>query len=858
MGANMTDTSTTQFKFSQKDLTPQNIKKIEEFCRANNLTLELKGNQYIVSGKTGDAFDKARKKIQTDTANFRKTNRAMGGSSVPEDGPQSTSQKKKTIGKKQKATDKTTPAKKKATGKTTVRSEVATHPESGKVTPSSKPTTVSTLTQNSAGKVNVAQATPSTTMRTTKQQTPAATRTPATPKPNNTYHPQTWGGAKINEPIPEPGSMYTPAGTNYDGRTTPLKKAKALQKADQATEMAQKVEAARLNNIAETVRVNGDPLDDIQANRSMRRPNNGHRSSIIYDPSTKVANYDGRTMPLKEAQALQKADQAAEMAQKVEATQRLEAAQAAQRETTVTNGAKQAEKATSATKTLRASSAMTDTEYANFIMNNGQSPFQRAASKTFQAAGKGARIAGRVAKGSAPFIMAMAAVDPDGTAEFLDDVTHFRIGKIATETVDGVVQIASHPIDTVTEIGTAIADHYEGTDGFWDGFGRTIIDPLVNIGNVEFALVGSISNSAQASINWVMNACGSNTELVREGTSIHDFQKDPFEFFSNVFTPARRDRTTGLRSDDDFNTLIFRGDTNAFAAYLNTGVNVNTRIAGEYDGGSHHYQTAFAFAIAEDQFDIAKMLFDRQETNINAINEFTGDTPLINAIRYTALNEYESEYYTGKPDMSNATEAARAKYLQANALILGMINDNRIDLNATNHCGQSAFLFAAECGNLGAIQALVAKNADIHHTNIWGQNALHVACCNQLMTAELLNLGIDANAKDRDGNTPLMTALEKNEENGGRNDIAVCLLISYMNEDGLKALRGSEKHSQLLNEWLERYPDVKAVIAEMKDEHPLNQDATFTRESTLQITLSNAQEHQDSDVVQIRGENERN
>ena len=852
MGANMTDTSTTQFKFSQKDLTPQNIKKIEEFCRANNLTLELKGNQYIVSGKAGDAFDKARKKIQTDTANFRKTNRAMGGSSVPEDVPQSTSQKKKTIGKKQKATDKTTPAKKKATGKTTAHSEVATHPESGKVTPSSKPTTVSTLTQNSAGKVNVAQATPSTTTRTTKQQTPAATRTSATPKPNNTYHPQTWGGAKINEPIPEPGSMYTPAGTNYDGRTTPLKKAKALQKADQAAEMAQKVEAARLNNIAETVRVNGDPLDDIQANRSMRRPNNGHRSSIIYNPSTKVANYDGRTMPLKEAQALQKADQAAEMAQKVEATQRLEAAQAAQRETTVANGAKQAEKATSATKTLRASSAMTDTEYANFIMNNGQSPFQRAASKTFQAAGKGARIAGRVAKGSAPFIMAMAAVDPDGTAEFLDDVTHFRIGKIATETVDGVVQIASHPIDTVMEIGTAIADHYEGTDGFWDGFGRTIIDPLVNIGNVEFALVGSISNSAQASINWVMNACGSNTELVREGTSIHDFQKDPFEFFSNVFTPARRDKTTGLRTDDDFNSIIFRGDTKAFEAYLKTGVDVNKYIAGAHDGGSHPYPTAFALAISEGQFDMANMLLDNKGTYINQQNEVTKDTPLMSAIAYTALDEYSVAYFTGKPDMSKATPEAQAKFAKANALILKMIQDNRLEIEATNNFGETAFLTAAGCGNIAAMTALAEKGANIHHTNTWGENALHIACCNRLMTEELLSRGLDANAKDKDGNTPLMTALEKNAERGGKNDIAVCLLISHMNENGLNALRASQKHSQLLDDWFKRYPQVKEHIISLEDYHPLNKDIHFTQMFTLQTTLSNAQEKQESSVASTR------
>ncbi|MBR4932116.1 MAG: hypothetical protein IKZ02_03725, partial [Alphaproteobacteria bacterium] len=234
-----------------------------------------------------------------------------------------------------------------------------------------------------------------------------------------------------------------------------------------------------------------------------------------------------------------------------------------------------------------------------------------AAGRGVHAVGQGARAVGRTARGGAPLLMAMAAVDPEGTAEFMDDVAHFRVGKIATDMYEGGKQLVLHPIDTASAIGGAIADktanYYEGTDGFLDGAGRTAMIPahgLVNIGNVEWAVVGSVGDATQAGINWVLDTCGSNTELVREGTSMRDFQRDPLEFFGNVFAPARRDRTTGLRSDDDFNTLIFRGDTTAFAAYLNTGVNVNTRIAGEHDRGIHHYQTAFALAIAEDQFDI--------------------------------------------------------------------------------------------------------------------------------------------------------------------------------------------------------------------------------------------------------------
>jgi len=798
----MTTPAEPSFPIYIQNLTEQNISEIRKFCERNNLVMSEQplGSQrryYKISVPPGEAFNaeafnEAKQVIQSSATNWRAVNSGRVSYVTSESSLENAQRGGGGRRSGRRASSLANPGDVGGTPPSTTA-----EPANGQRRRGRRPT-----------KAPSAVGTPEATAQQPRTGTGQTAR-PATPVPEAPSAPPTLGEA----PIPEP----------LKGPTIPTQE------------------------IDNFVREYGDPLADIERNRAQRANTsqvNRTRSANSSRPRPQAVDVGVKiNEPIPEPGSMYTPNATSSAA------------------TGTGTGTGQTVRPTPSAP----AHTMTDAEFTQFLMSNGQSPVHRAASRTLQAAGKGARIAGRVAKGSAPFIMAMAAVDPEGTAEFMDDVAHFRVGKIATDMYEGGKQLVLHPIDTASAIYDAAARkldrHYEGTDGFLDGAGRTAMIPvhgLVNIGNVEWAFVGSVGDASQAGINWVLDACGSNTELVREGTSMRDFQRDPLEFFGNIFAPARRDRTTGLRSDDDFNTLIFRGDTNAFAAYLNTGVKVNTRIAGEHDGGSHHYQTAFALAIAEEQFDIAKILFDRQDTNINAINEFTKDTPLINAIRYTALNQYESEYYTGKPDMSNATEAARAKYLQANALILGMINDNRINLNATNCYGQSAFLFAAECGNLGSVQALVAKNADIHHTNIWGQNALHVACCNQLMTAELLNLGIDANAKDRDGNTPLMTALEKNEENGGRNDIAVCLLISYMNEDGLKALRGSDKHSQLLNEWLERYPDVKTVIAEMKDEHPLNQDATFTRESTLQTILSNAQERQDSDVVQIRGENERN
>ncbi|MBR3913369.1 MAG: ankyrin repeat domain-containing protein, partial [Alphaproteobacteria bacterium] len=157
--------------------------------------------------------------------------------------------------------------------------------------------------------------------------------------------------------------------------------------------------------------------------------------------------------------------------------------------------------------------------------------------------------------------------------------------------------------------------------------------------------------------------------------------------------------------------------------------------------------------------------------------------------------------------------------------------DNRLEIEATNNFGETAFLTAAGCGNIAAMTALAEKGANIHHTNTWGENALHIACCNRLMTEELLSRGLDANAKDKDGNTPLMTALEKNAERGGKNDMVVCLLLGEMNTDGLTALHASEKHSQLFNNWVESYPQVKEIIMTMEN-HPLNKDKKFIGQQT--------------------------
>lgn len=79
---------------------------------------------------------------------------------------------------------------------------------------------------------------------------------------------------------------------------------------------------------------------------------------------------------------------------------------------------------------------------------------------------------------------------------------------------------------------------------------------------------------------------------------------------------------------------------------------------------------------------------------------------------------------------------------------------------------ESALLVAAEKGDVGIIDLLVAHGADLGHVNRWGRGALHYAARsrNKNVVAYLIDVcGMNPCCADEDGVTPLMIAAQHDE-----------------------------------------------------------------------------------------------
>jgi len=469
------------------------------------------------------------------------------------------------------------------------------------------------------------------------------------------------------------------------------------------------------------------------------------------------------------------------------------------------------------------------------------------------------RTGTRVVRGglrrSAPLIMAMASVDPEGTHEFIDDIVHLRGGKIIDETGELIEAVTDDPLGVLSGISSDVVDsvsnYYAGTDGVLDGVGRTAMVPvhgLVNVGSVEWATLGSVGDVAHSGINWIMEVAGCDTRLIQDEKSVRAFKRDPFGFIGSIFAPGTVDIHSGLRSDDTFFTIINRGDAKSLQAYIANGADVNEWIHG-YQGdadtitrwrygekGCGTYITdtrPIVYAASQNQLDLLKILLDNRHTWIHQSNEATGQTPLMMLMYDVAPEEGTHECFSGRPVIPTS-QKWRVNFAKRHILIQMIIQDARSTtevLNMPDCLGETPFLYATKVGYVGtesepgAIRLLVAKGVDVHHRNRWGQNALHLAACNHSMTFYLLDeLHLDANVKDNDGKTPLMTALEYANRYDNKNKMVVLMLIGELNEEGFRALRSSSMHSELLNAFLDEFPVVKQGILQLDDENPLKKE----------------------------------
>ena len=449
----------------------------------------------------------------------------------------------------------------------------------------------------------------------------------------------------------------------------------------------------------------------------------------------------------------------------------------------------------------------------------------KAAKATAKKAIKAATTTAKAgAKAALPMTMLMAAIDPNGSREFFDDIIHLRGEKLSKEALEAAQMLRDHPGEVITTIGGAVAnsvsDHYKGTEGVGDAALRTgaaLGKGFLNIGDTVWGTTASLADVGSDGANWALEKLGSDKRIAKDTITYEAYKRDPLKFVGNLIVPTTVDSKTGLRSDDDLYSIVKRGDAKALEAYIKEGKeDVNRDFKGEHSGDYIPYDTALGMALANGNMDVAKVLYQQKGANLNGRNEATGDTTLMSLLKGIAPTPSDKEYKTGVPDTASYTPKAQNNIKLGQAMIDDMLHNKNIDIEAENKEGKNAFLVAAETGNHAAVTTLAEIGTDLNKQSANGSNALHLSCHNQKMTMTLLQMGVDANHVNKNGETPLMTALTS----GDRNLTSVAMLMMHSNEKGLEQLKQSPRHLEALDKILKEKPEALQAIMMAKD-HPM-------------------------------------
>jgi len=129
--------------------------------------------------------------------------------------------------------------------------------------------------------------------------------------------------------------------------------------------------------------------------------------------------------------------------------------------------------------------------------------------------------------------------------------------------------------------------------------------------------------------------------------------------------------------------------------------------------------------------------------------------------------------YGENPNIKNDlgyTPFALACYYGLEELVFFMVNKSLVDINIQNLHGYTPLHSAILSGNLKIVKHLLKNNAEVHVKTNNNENALHILCneasIQSIDIAKLLMMyGVDVNAVDDSGNTPLVYAISiKNKE----------------------------------------------------------------------------------------------
>jgi len=145
-------------------------------------------------------------------------------------------------------------------------------------------------------------------------------------------------------------------------------------------------------------------------------------------------------------------------------------------------------------------------------------------------------------------------------------------------------------------------------------------------------------------------------------------------------------------------------------------------------------QTPLHFVAKYHNVEIAKLLI-KKGADVNAVDEFAGETPLFYAIHGDDFDQFDP-----------------AESLKTIKLLI----KKGANINIKNKTGESPLMVSLRKSNKIAL-LLIRKGADLNATDTIGRTALHLAYMysNATVIAELIRRGADVNAKDKQGLTPV-------------------------------------------------------------------------------------------------------
>nr|WGO62760.1 ankyrin repeat protein [Wadden Sea poxvirus] len=204
-------------------------------------------------------------------------------------------------------------------------------------------------------------------------------------------------------------------------------------------------------------------------------------------------------------------------------------------------------------------------------------------------------------------------------------------------------------------------------------------------------------------------------------------------------------------------------DINEIKLLLDNGEDINKR--------AFHDFTPLHYAVSTNNTNIIKLLLDRG-ANVNEQDK-EGHTPLyyysiVNNVKLDVVKlllDYGSDINI-KTTLNETALHIYADTKLNNVDVMKLLLDKDICINDENINGLSALSFAVKNDNIDTIKLLLSKGADINIISKCGDTLLHYLNnynheINILKMSIFLQLGLDVNKQNHDGDTPLHLACRR-------------------------------------------------------------------------------------------------